>query len=178
MAGRTMVIQDKEAEMMVGSGTPEDEWLEDTQAYRVRNKHLESLGLAQLREQKILDAGCGPGKTTSILSEMVSPGGQTVGIDYSKERIQYARMHYSKDSEIDFYIHDLREPLDDFGTFDFIWVRFVLEYNLKESPQIVKNLTKCLRAGGYLCLLDLDYNCLSHYGLSGLMESMLFKLIK
>ena len=32
---------------------------------------------------RVLDVGCGPGKTTSILREMVQPNGQAVGIDFS-----------------------------------------------------------------------------------------------
>ena len=54
--------------------------------------------------------------------------------------------------------------LSDLGEFDFIWVRFVLEFYLKEGSQLVKHLTKSLKKGGILCLADLDHNCLNHYG--------------
>jgi hypothetical protein len=33
-------VQDKATEMLVGSGTPEDDWLEDTRGYRVRLRTL------------------------------------------------------------------------------------------------------------------------------------------
>ena len=126
---------------------------------------------------RILDAGCGPGKTTSIFYEMIKPGGQILGIDYSEERLQYARENYAHDSGIQFYTHDLRAPCSDFGTFDLIWVRFLLEHNRKESSQIVKNLTKCLKPGGLLCLIDLDYNALNHYELPAKIEETLFKIM-
>jgi SAM-dependent methyltransferase len=126
---------------------------------------------------RLLDAGCGPGKTTAILRDMIQPDGEILGVDYSNERINHAKENYGSESEIDFLLHDLREPLDGVGSFDLIWVRFVLEYNRDESRDIVKNLTACLRPGGCLCLMDLDQNCLNHYELPKNLEPMLFKVM-
>jgi ubiquinone/menaquinone biosynthesis C-methylase UbiE len=126
---------------------------------------------------RVLDLGCGVGKTTSLLHEMVQPGGSIVGMDYSATRIDYARKHYGGQEGIDFLVHDFTEPFDDIGSFDIIWVRFVLEYYRRESPAIVKNLKTLLKPGGYLCLLDLDYNCLSHYELPAEFADLLPKLM-
>jgi SAM-dependent methyltransferase len=126
---------------------------------------------------RVLDAGCGPGKVTSILHEMIQPGGEIIGIDYSEERVRYARKRYGNKPGIAFRVRDLRNPLKGMGKFDLIWVRFVLEYNRREGPAIVKNLTAQLRPGGYLCLLDLDHNCLNHYELPSRMEDILDKLV-
>ncbi len=52
------------------------------------------------------------------------------------------------------------------GEFDFIWVRFVLEHYRTTSFDIVRNIAKVLKNKGILCLIDLDHNCLSHYGIS------------
>lgn len=125
---------------------------------------------------RVMDAGCGPGKTSSILWEMSQPGGSVLGLDYSEERIAYAREHYAERPGIQFHVHDLRDPVDRFGSFDLIWVRFVLEYDRREAFTIVKNLWACLRPGGMMCLMDLDHNCLSHYELPDRMETMLFKM--
>lgn len=125
---------------------------------------------------RILDAGCGPGKTTSILYGMIQPEGSIMGVDYSEERIKYAKEHYGRNSGIDFQVHDLRDPLHSIGTFDLIWVRFVLEYNRSESPDIIQNLTACLNPGGHLCLLDLDHNCLNHYELPRKTEKILMEM--
>ena len=126
---------------------------------------------------RVLDAGCGPGKVTSILHEMIQPGGMILGVDYSEKRISYAKKHYGQKSGIDFQFHDLKDPLEGVGQFDLIWVRFVLEYNLLESPEIVRNLTANLKPDGYLCLLDLDHNCLSHYQLPNKMEKVPFEIM-
>lgn len=124
----------------------------------------------------VLDAGCGPGKVTSILHEMIQPEGTILGVDYSEERVRYAKQKYGKKSGINFRVLDFRDPLEGVGLFDLIWVRFVLEYNRVESPDIVRNLTAHLRPGGYLCLLDLDHNCLNHYELPAEMENIMHKL--
>ena len=126
---------------------------------------------------RVLDAGCGPGKVTSILHEMIQPGGTILGVDYSEKRIDHAKKHYGQKSGIDFQLHDLRDPPEGVGQFDLIWVRFVLEYNLLESSEIVRNLTACLKPDGYLCLLDLDHNCVSHYQLPNKMEKVLFEIM-
>jgi ubiquinone/menaquinone biosynthesis C-methylase UbiE len=126
---------------------------------------------------RVLDAGCGPGKVTSFLHEMLQPDGSIVGVDYSEERISHARDQYGK-SGVRFEVWDLREPLTGLGRFDLIWVRFVMEYNRIEGPQIIDNLTECLAPGGSLCLLDLDHNCLSHYPLPPAMEPILPKLME
>ena len=127
---------------------------------------------------RVMDAGCGPGKVTSIIHEMIQPGGHILGLDYSEERIQHAEKKYGRKPGIKFQVHDLREPFADMGQFDLIWARFMLEYNLEESHDIVKHLSDYLKPGGYLCLLDLDQNCLNHYEMPKEMESLIIKIIK
>ena len=125
----------------------------------------------------VLDVGCGSGKTTSILHEMVQPGGSAAGIDFSTDRISYARTHYGRQPGIDFSVCNFKEPLKGIGQFDLIWVRFVLEYFLAESQDIVNNISYALKPGGVLCLLDLDYNCLSHYELPPMIGNLLPRLM-
>jgi SAM-dependent methyltransferase len=126
---------------------------------------------------RVLDLGCGAGKTTSILHAMVAPEGSIVGVDYSAERIAYARAHYGGEPGIEFVVQDFTKPIKGVGTFDIVWVRFILEYYCKESPAIVGNLRSLLKPGGYLCLIDLDHNCLSHYELPAPMAVILPKLM-
>jgi SAM-dependent methyltransferase len=98
-------------------------------------------------------------------------------VDSYKKRIEYAKNHYSKKG-IEFVIKDIREPLDDIGMFDFIWVRFVLEYYRSKSFDIVKNISRILKPGGIICLIDLDYNCLRHFGLSNRLKGAIYGIIK
>ena len=115
-------------------------------------------------DMRVADLGCGAGKTTFHLNRLVQPEGQAIGVDIAGQRIEYAKTHYSNES-IEYVVADIRQPLEDLGHFDFIWVRFVLEYYLEGSFDIVKNIAKILKPGGIICLIDLDCNCLRHYGL-------------
>jgi SAM-dependent methyltransferase len=126
---------------------------------------------------RILDAGCGTGKTTELLYEMIQPGGSIVGIDFSETRITYAEEHYGGKKGIEFYRQDLRKSMEGLGQFDLVWVRFILEYFRLEALDIVKQLKNCLKPGGTLCLIDLDYNCLSHYELPSKMAELLPKIM-
>jgi SAM-dependent methyltransferase len=126
---------------------------------------------------RVIDIGCGPGKTTQMLGEIVQPGGSAVGIDLSEERTAFARENYGSDS-VSFAQRDLLKPLDDLGQFDFAWVRFLLEYHLSDSFELVQNVSRALKPGGTLCLIDLDYNCLSHFGHSPRMERAVAAIMK
>ncbi|MBI4767681.1 MAG: methyltransferase domain-containing protein [Deltaproteobacteria bacterium] len=121
---------------------------------------------------RIADLGCGSGKTTQVLYSLAQPGGEAVGLDFAPNRYEFAQSHYTKPG-VRFLCRDVRDSLDDLGTFDFIWVRFLLEYYLSSSLKIVQHISKYLKPGGTLCLIDLDHNSLNHYGLSEKLEKSL-----
>jgi ubiquinone/menaquinone biosynthesis C-methylase UbiE len=113
---------------------------------------------------RVADLGCGAGITTYSLHELLPPGTEILGIDFSQQRIEYAQKHYSEDG-ITYFCRDIRHNLDDLGTFDFVCIRFVLEYYYSESFKILQNVSRILNPGGIMCLIDLDHNCLNHFGL-------------
>jgi SAM-dependent methyltransferase len=125
----------------------------------------------------VADIGCGSGKTTSILHSLTQPGGIAVGIDGSEKRIKHANEQYRANG-LEFVCREIINPLGGLGTYDFIWVRFFLEYHRDKAFEIVKNISGLLKPGGILCLIDLDYNCLSHFGLSSRLERTLFSVMK
>ncbi len=125
---------------------------------------------------RVADIGCGPGKTSLILHDIVMPGGSVVGIDFSEERISYAINNYN--GNVQFKCKDAFDSLDDLGTFDFVWVRFVLEYYRSNSFNLVQNISRIVRPGGILCLIDLDYNCMSHFGINTRLEQAITDCIQ
>ena len=112
---------------------------------------------------RVADLGFGSGKTTECLHRLVQPGGEAVGVDIAKERVTYAKEHYLREG-ITYVWGDIREPMDHLGMFDFVWIRFVLEYHRSKSFEIVRNASNILKPGGILCLIDLDCNCLRSFG--------------
>lgn len=126
---------------------------------------------------RVLDVGCGPGKTTALLHDLVQPGGKAVGVDIAESRIKHARTFYGSKQGIDFQIRDIRSPMEDLGQFDFIWVRFILEYYREGAFEIIKNISSNLKPGGCMCLLDLDHNCLSHWEMPRVMEDIIINVM-
>lgn len=124
---------------------------------------------------RVLDVGCGPGKTTALLHELIQPGGEAVGVDIAESRIIHARSFYGDRRGIKFDVRDVRLPIEDLGKFDFIWVRFVLEYYREGALDIIKNIGANLKPGGYMCLLDLDHNCLCHWEMPPALEAIVTK---
>ncbi len=128
------------------------------------------------RGMRVADLGFGSGKTTCHLHKLVQPHGEVIGVDFAEDRIHYANQHYKKEG-ITFLQGDIRAPLTEIGLFDFIYVRFVLEYYRSDSFEIVKNISTNIKPGGILTLIDLDNNCLCHFGMPERLEQTLFKLM-
>ncbi len=122
---------------------------------------------------RVADLGCGSGKTSYVLNKLVQPSGETLGIDFAEQRVKYAQDHY-RDGNLKFLCKDIREPLNEIGMFDFIWIRFVLEYYRSTSFKILNNIFSILKPGGIICLIDLDHNCLNHFGMSRRLENAIF----
>ncbi len=126
---------------------------------------------------RVLDVGCGSGITTSYLQRITGKSGHTTGIDFSPDRINHASLKYTIDG-IDFVQKDIYTDISGLGKFDFIWVRFFLEYHRAKSFEIVENLHTLLNPGGILCLIDLDYNTLTHYQLPHKLEGAIHGLME
>lgn len=148
----------------------------DNEAHRLEMKTDTNRIAAQVRwaglkpGMRVADVGCGPGKITALLQRMTSPGGAAVGIDHSADRIHHAQVHYGS-PEITFQCRDILQPLDDLPLFDFVYVRFVLEYYRSQAFDIVSNIARMVKPGGILCLVDLDHNCLNQYGIPSRMKN-------
>jgi ubiquinone/menaquinone biosynthesis C-methylase UbiE len=104
-----------------------------------------------LTGKKILDAGCGTGSLARILSDQYQS--EISGCDASSDRIQGARS--LSGDEIHFFSADLTAmPVPD-NEYDVIFVRFVLEHT-QEPKKIIHELSRVLKSGGYLIVIDLD----------------------
>ncbi len=146
-----MKVQDKQAEAIVGSGTPEDEWLDDTQGYRVRKIHLDLLGLTELLGKKILDAGCGPGTYGIMLAQA---GNEVVGVEISPGGVQVANQR-AKQKGVNFTarVGDLEKlPFPD-NTFDICFCGWVL-HHFPDINASVAELARVLKPGGMIAMAE------------------------
>lgn len=121
---------------------------------------------------RVADVGCGSGITTRALFDLVRPGGEAVGFDLSEERLAFAKKKYGCPG-VTFECRDALAPLTAAGLFDFVWVRFFLEYHRSRAFEIVQNLAQITRPGGIICLVDLDNNCLNHHGMPDRLSTAL-----
>jgi len=113
----------------------------------------------------VLDAGCGVGKTSSILKELVGDAGSVTGVDLSLRRLQEADQRYGREG-VRFVQHDLTQPFQSHHQYDAVWMRFLLEYFTDDPLNIVRNTAATLKPGGIMVLADLASNSLNHHGLS------------
>ena len=126
---------------------------------------------------RVADVFCGTGAATAVLSALAGEDGFAAGFDASPSRIAYASERYGNE-RTRFYLADAKEPFGDRGDFDFVWVRFALEYFRKESFDIVRNIASLLKEGGILCLIDLDHNGMNHWEMSPRLENALVSAMR
>jgi SAM-dependent methyltransferase len=95
---------------------------------------------------RVLDAGCGGGRTSAWLAEQ---GARVVGIDVSPELLRLARERVPSAS---FSLADLAEPLPfEDGSFDVVVAGLVMHY-LRDWVPPLRELRRVLRADGVVVL--------------------------
>jgi SAM-dependent methyltransferase len=110
---------------------------------------LDCLGLRP--GQRVVDLGCGSGRTTLELAARVGPGGEAVGVDISAEMLARARERAARAGagnvefvHADVQVHDLGE-----GRFDAAYSRFGVMF-FADPVAAFANVRRALRPGGAL----------------------------
>ena len=104
-----------------------------------------------LNGKKVLDAGCGIGTLTHLLSQKFNC--KIEGCDFSSDRIQEANLN--SNSNTLFSVQDLRKLSMADESFDYVFVRFVLEHTL-DPYSILRELRRVLKNNGELIIIDFD----------------------
>ncbi|WP_342304103.1 methyltransferase domain-containing protein [Methanolobus sp. ZRKC5] len=112
---------------------------------------------------KVLEAGCGIGAQTVILSKN-SPHARITSIDISEDSLNKAKERATKEGvkNVEFRVESIFDlPFED-ESFDHVFVCFVLEH-LKEPVQALANLRRVLRKGGTITVIEGDHgSCFFH----------------
>ncbi len=104
--------------------------------------------LGDVRDLRMLDAGCGPGL---YAEELLAMGASVVGVDQSAGMVDRARARLGDRAE--FRVHDLDQPLTwaADGTFDAALMALVI-HHVDDRPALLRELFRVLRPGGRLVL--------------------------
>lgn len=111
----------------------------------------------RLKNDKILDAGCGIGKFTYKISEISS--GQVIGLDFSKESIEIARKKFKNRKNTSFVVGDIfRLPFpSDF--FDLVVSTQVIEHLPKGSwSKALEEIKRVLKPKGKIILTVFNFD--------------------
>ena len=97
--------------------------------------------------ERILDIGCGDGKLTAEIAELV-PDGSVVGIDSSPEMIDFARGAFPGDvyPNLSWRVLDARE-LDFDAAFDVVFSNAVLHW-ISNQSLVLQGVQRSLKPGG------------------------------
>lgn len=104
-----------------------------------------------LEGKRVLDAGCGVGTLTHLLAQKFNCSIE--GCDFSKDRIIDASQNSNPNTS--FSVQDLRQLSMNNESFDYVFVRFVLEHTL-DPYSILRELRRVLKKNGELIIIDFD----------------------
>lgn len=112
----------------------------------------------------VLDLGCGSGRDTYLVSALVGPEGQVMGIDMTEEQLDVARRHQKsqakrfgfKKSNIDFrqgYIENLETLGIDDNSVDVVISNCVINLS-PQKERVFSEIFRVLKPGGELLFAD------------------------
>ncbi|MEX0940230.1 MAG: methyltransferase domain-containing protein [Candidatus Babeliales bacterium] len=111
--------------------------------YKAGVEAIESFNLCG--DEKILDIGCGNGKTAALCARKLTSGSLTA-IDASSSMINFALEHYGNTSNLTFLLQDVVTMSFD-QEFDLVYSLFCLHW-VKDQEIAMKNIAKSLKPGG------------------------------
>lgn len=118
--------------------------------------HFKDLGVTE--GKTFLDVGCGGGNVTTLVSEMVGPGGNVVGIDFDEEIIALNKQDLIK-SGITNVTYEVKDVYNISYTdkFDFVYARFILSH-LEFPMKVLQRMAQSTKPGGKVMVWDIHFS--------------------
>lgn len=144
---------------------------EEQRRLSVLNRLLNEASLRQMRVrsgERILDVGSGLGQLTRALARAAGPEGSVIGVERDPEQMDEARRQATADGEgnlVEFRVGDAVDlPLgdDEWGTFDLVHARFLLEH-VPDPMAVLRAMVRAARPGGRIVLEDDDHDVLRFF---------------
>jgi arsenite methyltransferase len=126
----------------------------------LRRRQLVRDVLAARWDERVLDAGCGPGFYVAELLEQVGPSGSVVGVDSSPQMLAAAARRCEGHANVAFHQGDVTSlPVED-SSFDAALCVQVLEY-VSDVTAALSELHRVLHPGGRVVVWDVDWATVS-----------------
>jgi SAM-dependent methyltransferase len=121
----------------------------------------------------VLDIGTGLGDVAILAGRLVRPGGRVLGIERSTESIALAQQRVAAIASVDvrFEVVDL-DTYEPRQKFDALVGRFVLSY-LKDPSATLRRLSRHVRTGGIIAMMEFDNRVLPVSGRSLLFQRVI-----
>jgi SAM-dependent methyltransferase len=158
----------------------------DAEGERIRAKtdplvlrhHLDWAGLEA--GDAFVDFGCASGEAVREATRRVAWGSVT-GVDADANTLRYAKAESDRLflGRIDYreaWIDGLGSSGLDSDSHDHAWARFFLEYQ-HDPLSTIREMTRVVRPGGKVTLIDIDGNCIWHHPLPGKLERRLAEVL-
>jgi ubiquinone/menaquinone biosynthesis C-methylase UbiE len=124
----------------------------DIQAIRTDVKEL----LHPEPGQRILDLGCGTGDLSRDMAAYVAPGGEVIGVDFSRAMVDEAiRRQVDPDLPVTFEHGDAQALRFKSGSFDRCWTERML-CHLSNPAAALAEMVRVVRPGGLVAVVDID----------------------
>ena len=108
------------------------------------------------RGMRVADLGCGVGMVTQMLSELVGPTGEVIGVDFSKAQVEQARALLPASlTNVNFIEASATNTGLARESFDLVYCRFLL-IHLNEPEVALREMYQLLKPGGLLVCEDGD----------------------
>jgi SAM-dependent methyltransferase len=153
-----------------------DRLLKKTERVLTR-RHLHWAGLHA--GESFLDVGCG---SVAVPAEAarINDGALVVGLDADASRVRRATADCERlGVTVCFHRAEVTGPgssgLPD-DRFDHVWSRFLLEYLPTPNAAVVE-MTRVARPNGKITLIDLEGNCVRHFGMSAALRGALDEVV-
>jgi ubiquinone/menaquinone biosynthesis C-methylase UbiE len=155
---------------------PSDDYLHGTSAdeqrrLAVMNDWINEISLREMNLRpagggRVLDIGSGQGQLSRAIARTIGPTGRVVGVERDAEQLRLARDFAHESDEgglVDFRSGDATDlPLgdDEWGSFDVVHTRFVLEH-VADPLGVVRSMVRAATPnGGRIVLEDDDHDML------------------
>jgi ubiquinone/menaquinone biosynthesis C-methylase UbiE len=119
---------------------------------------VQTLNLAGIKKgMRCLDAGCGVGHTTLLISDRVGESGKVIGLDIDEDNVNSCKKNLNcTKKNVEFLLGDLYDTVLTDSSFDFVYSRFLFQHLIYPEKAIAR-ISKLTADKGIIAIEELDH---------------------